>query len=128
MPPSTSGGGELGGMYIGNARRPLLLTTAGAGVVAGATCPAAPVVGFAAAAGALVGDGLAGLLHAAKSVAPMVVPPTRRSSARRVSLDRRISRKSNAVVGAVQRPLKARGVIAYHRQHLGKGREGENHR
>src|SRR5437870_10138889 len=91
-------------MYIGNARRPLLLTTAGAGVVAGATCPAAPVVGFAAAPDALVGDGLAGLLHAARSVAPMVVPPTRRSSARRVSLGIRILCHPEGVCGIRIRP------------------------
>src|SRR5712691_1580913 len=91
-------------MYIGSASRPLLLTTAGAGVVAGATWPAAAVVGFAAAAGALVADGLAGLPHAARSVAPRAVPNTWTSSARRVSLDILILCHPERVCGIRIRP------------------------
>src|SRR5258708_35568261 len=89
-------------MYIGSASRPLLLPTAGAGVAAGATWPAAAVVGFAAAAGAL--DGLAGLPHAARSVAPRAVPPTWTSSARRVSLDILILCHPEGVCGIRIRP------------------------
>src|SRR5215468_9368521 len=118
-PPGMSGGGELGAMYMGRAKRPVLLTTAGAGFVAGATWVAAAgaVVGGGAAAavvgatGGLVGlagaavgaaagavPDVDGLPQAANSVAPMapasVLPPKRSISERRVSLAILILRQS----------------------------------
>src|SRR5216683_1779271 len=81
--PGTSAGGALGATYVGRVTRPVLLTTAATGVVAG------PTVGFAAAAGGLVGAaaGVAGFAHAASSWAPSappsVVPPRRVMNPRR---------------------------------------------